>query len=301
MPILILMDVTEQVGEYVGEILSDVELQERQSSKDDKKTDNHSIVIYETAARSKKSRGANIFTTDRTNELIFANDWREDVLNPREDKRNDSADDTAPSTKQNLNPVEVVSTEDGRPHTLYVVGEDPVLQGAELFIDYGPDYWADFRSELSWLAKLQAVEDALAKERKLRRVLERRVAELKKAPLHGADIGVQTEPSPTPASMEVETLTAAVREEEMGAGDAQSCTSNCTSIPCDSIGQVEETESKPSVAGKKQKRPKPVRLPGQPKKPICNFLRFVADVREGVTAANPGKRGKELDQAGREK
>jgi hypothetical protein len=127
MPILILMDVTEQVGEYVGEILSDVELQERQSSKDDKKTDNHSIVIYETAARSKKSRGANIFTTDRTNELIFANDWREDVLNPREDKRNDSADDTAPSTKQNLNPVEVVSTEDGRPQFFKVPNSSSIM------------------------------------------------------------------------------------------------------------------------------------------------------------------------------
>ncbi len=166
------------VGEYAGDILTDVELAERQQMMKDNKTDNYSMVIYETANRSKRSKGATIWTSDRTNELILANDWREDVLDPRQ---SDCDTTDAPKRRQNLNPVEVISTADGKPHILYVVGEEPVEKGAELLIDYGDDYWMCFRSEHKWSQKLQVVDKALVREQKLRRELERRVEELKTA------------------------------------------------------------------------------------------------------------------------
>lgn len=190
------------VGEYAGDILTDVEVAERQQIMRDNKTDNYSMVIYETANRSKKSKGATIWTSDRTNELILANDWREDVLNPRHSGC-DAAD--APKRRQNLNPVEVISTADGKPHILYVVGEEPVKKGAELLIDYGEDYWMCFRSEHKWSQKLQVVDKALAREQKLRRELERRVEELKTAARNIVDVEVQTELQEQVVDMEIDT------------------------------------------------------------------------------------------------
>ena len=183
------------VGEYVGDILSDAELSERQQSAVDDKTDNYSMVIYTTASKGAKSKGATIWTSDRTNELILANDWREDVLDARE------SDNDGNRRKQNLNPVEVVSCEDGKPHILYVVGEEAVSKGEELLIDYGEEYWMCFRSEFKWTNKLKLKDDALAHSEMERRKLERRIKELK-ARADVADAEVQTEPPPSPVRIQ---------------------------------------------------------------------------------------------------
>ena len=72
-----------------------------------------------------------ICTMAQTNELILANDWRENVMDPKQE------DKSSKINKQNLLPVEVISTADNKPHILYVIGQDPVFKGTELLQDYG--------------------------------------------------------------------------------------------------------------------------------------------------------------------
>ena len=114
-------------------------------------------------------------TQTGTNELILANDWRQDVM-----QENAAADaDAEKESRQNLLPVEVVCTKTGRPHILYVVGQDTVPRGAELLIDYGNQYWKEFRQRQKREDVLAAKDAALAQERKLRRELLRRIEQLK--------------------------------------------------------------------------------------------------------------------------
>ena len=110
-----------------------------------------------------------------TNELILANDWRQDVM-----QEHAAADaDAEKESRQNLLPVEVVCTKTGKPHILYVVGQDTVPRGAELLIDYGHQYWKEFRERQKREDVLAAKDAALAEERKLRRELLRRIEQLK--------------------------------------------------------------------------------------------------------------------------
>ena len=110
-----------------------------------------------------------------TNELILANDWRQDVM-----QEHAAADaDAEKESRQNLLPVEVVCTKTGKPHILYVVGQDTVPRGAELLIDYGHQYWKEFRERQKREDVLAAKDAALAEERKLGRELLRRIEQLK--------------------------------------------------------------------------------------------------------------------------
>ena len=72
-----------------------------------------------------------ICTMAQTNELILANDWRENVMDPKQE------DKSSKINKQNLLPVEVIRTADNKPHILYVIGQDPVYKCTELLQDYG--------------------------------------------------------------------------------------------------------------------------------------------------------------------
>ena len=72
-----------------------------------------------------------ICTMAQTNELILANDWLENVMDPKQE------DKSSKINKQNLLPVEVIRTADNKPHILYVIGQDPVYKGTELLQDYG--------------------------------------------------------------------------------------------------------------------------------------------------------------------
>ncbi len=118
------------IGEYTGIVHTDSELEEAQRKLDAAGgIDNYSNVMYRDRKSVKET--LTICTMGQSNELILANDWRENVMEPEQE------DNSCKTNKQNLLPVEVISTADNKPHILYVIGEEPVKRGTELLQDYG--------------------------------------------------------------------------------------------------------------------------------------------------------------------
>lgn len=116
-----------------------------------------SKYTYKTSGRARWAEELVIDTNWGANELVYMNDYRNDV----------SAGQRAAldqEQKFNVRSIEVIDTAQGKPHILYVVcAEHGVGKGEELLTDYGQGFWDSYHSHNSWCARLR-VEEAKTAE-----------------------------------------------------------------------------------------------------------------------------------------
>jgi hypothetical protein len=152
------------LGEYSGAVVTESratrEEEERKQILINDDPDNADCVrgevfskfYYQTTHKSKQWQESLVIdTSNGANELIYLNDFREDIAaGPEAAKKQ--------KTQANVTTIEVVDRYKGKPHMLFMLTE-AVEKGDELLFDYQDGFWEAYNAHSQWLRVVRGVRE----------------------------------------------------------------------------------------------------------------------------------------------